>query len=175
MINSFYKGLVIILIALSIYGCDKDVVAEGLRPIYFYYDDYSGLKSSGSLDFGDLGKIVSKGNYLYINERYKGIHVIDNTRPEEPVNKYFWYIPGNREFTIIQNVLYADNGKHLLVIDITNYEDIKLISVLKDQYILNEEQYPENYEGYFECYDPTMGGLAGWEKVKLINPNCKTN
>ncbi len=167
----------ILFLGISMYSCKEDIVVDGMKPIYALYDDFSTLKSESALPFGTLGKIVTVGQYIFINELYKGIHVIDNTDPIHPVNKYFWKIAGNREFTILNNVLYADNGKHLLVIDISDYANIALLEVLKDQYVPDNdsEAFPANYVGLFECYDSTLGILIGWEEGKIINPKCNIN
>lgn len=166
-----------ISIILFFTACEKDhIVKDGMKPVYISYDDFSNLKSGPALPYTNLGKIVSSGAYIFINERGKGIHVIDNTNPNSPVQLYFWHIIGNTEFTILQQVLYANNGKHLLAIDISNFANITLSSVLKNQYepeLL--ELYPENYNGFFECYESALGNLIGWEKSELINPYCETN
>lgn len=161
---------------LLVTSCTKDpIVRDGMKPLYLSFEDFSRLKSSTPLPFGDLGKIITAGKYIFINERWKGIHVIDNTNPNSPVQVHFWHILGNTEFTIFQNYLYADNSKHLLVIDITDFANISLVHYIGNQYRPDLlELYPENYSGYFECYDSTKGVFIGWEKGETINPNCKT-
>lgn len=153
----------------------EDLITEGLSPVYFSYDDFSGLKSGEPLPYDNLGKIVSFGDYLYINEVNKGIHVIDNSDPVNPQPLFFWHIIGNKEFTLIDEVLYADNGRHLLVIDVSNPSSITLVNVVRDQYdFVAVEEYPLNYIGWFECYEVEKGILQGWEQKQLINPVCTT-
>lgn len=158
-------------------GCDKDhIVKNGMRPIYIGFEDFSELRSGPPMPYMSLGKIVTSGQYIFINEIGKGIHVINNSNPIFPKQIFFWHIAGNTEFTIFENVLYANNGKHLLVIDITNFDKISLSIVIKDQYQPETlELYPENYAGYFECYNSDLGILKGWEKSEIKNPYCKTN
>lgn len=172
--TNIWMGLAVVLLLSA---CEEDhIVKDGMKPIYYSFDDFSELRSGAPLPYGELGKIVTSGDYIFINEVGKGIHVIDNTNPNNPVQLHFWYITGNSEFTILQNYLYADNGKHLLVIDISDFANISLKEVIKNQYqpeLL--ELYPEGYSGYFECYDSSKGILKGWEKSELINPYCKTN
>lgn len=162
---------------LLLAACEKDhIVPDGMKPIYYSFDDYSALRSGSPLPYINLGKIVTSGSYIFINEQGKGIHVIDNSNPNAPVPRYFWHILGNTEFTILHNILYANNGKHLLVIDISDFANITLASVIKNQYqpeLL--ELFPRDYIGFFECYDGSLGLLVGWEKSELINPYCKTN
>jgi len=169
--------ILVVVVMIFFYSCEKDhIVDNAMRPVYASYDDFSELRSGPPLPFDNLGKIVTAGSYIFINERGKGIHVIDNTNPNFPVQLYFWHIIGNSEFTISQNTLYANNGKHLLAIEISNFANISLTNVIKNQYqpeLL--ELFPENYDGYFECYDGSLGLLKGWEKSKLKNPLCKTN
>lgn len=165
----------ILLITIVISSCTPDdVVTDGLAPIYGSFDDFSTLKTEAAKPYDNLGKIVTSGNYIYINEINKGIHVINNTNPANPVIEYFWNIIGNREFTINDGVLYADNGKHLLVIDISNPGSIALIKVIRDQYEVElKEEYPLDYTGWFDCYKPEQGLLLGWETKELTNPICR--
>ena len=168
-------GILILLFSMM-QSCERDEIVDGMRPIYLQEKDLLKVKSTEPAAFENLGKIVAKDNYLFINEKFKGIHLIDNTDPANPVKKYFWEIRGNREFTIVHNVLYAESWKLLLVIDISDYGNIQLLSVIKDQYVPERvEIYPEGYSGYFECYDASAGGFGGWEKASIINPRCKTN
>ncbi|TVR79812.1 MAG: hypothetical protein EA409_08775 [Saprospirales bacterium] len=154
----------------------KDVEVMGLRPVFISYEDFSLIESQAPREFGELGKIVASGNFLFINEVRKGIHLIDNSYPADPRNLLFWRIPGNRELIIIDNILYADNGKHLLLIDIADFENIQLIDHLKDVYepetITNF--FPANYSGWFACVNEEHGIFNGWEEALLKNPKCRT-
>ena len=67
------------------------------------------------------GKIYLKSPYIYINERYKGVHIYDNTNPEHPVNKGFITIPGCIDIAIKGNILYADNAIDLVAIDLDSH------------------------------------------------------
>lgn len=169
------KSLVIVFGAMLIISCEPDRIESGFRPLYFHFDDLSVIKRGDPIEIGLAGKIVTTGSYVFVNERYRGIHVIDNTDPENPILKHFWNIPGNLEFTILQSILYADNGRDLIVIDISSYDNIQVLEVFKNQYVPDlADIYPKEYFGYFECYDASLGGFAGWEKVTLINPECRT-
>jgi hypothetical protein len=152
----------------------KEVVREGMQPVYSDFNDFSTLKSLPSMPFENLGKIVAKGDFIYINEQGKGIHVVNNNNPSSPIQTHFWQIYGCTEFTIVDQVLYASNGKHLLVIDISNIDQIILLNVIEDQYeIIPVELYPDNYKGWFECYDPKKGILISWQMKTIINPTCE--
>lgn len=150
---------------------------NGLRPVFISYDDFSHIESQPPREFENLGKIVAVGDFLFINERRKGIHLIDNRIPNDPKNIRFFNIPGNQELIIIDQVLYADNGKHLILIDISDIEHIRVIDHLRDVYEpdIISDLYPENYSGWFVCVNERNGIFYGWEEDLLINPECRTN
>jgi hypothetical protein len=66
------------------------------------------------------GKIYFKDNYIFLNEKYCGIHVFDNTNPSAPVNLGFIAIPGSVDIAMKNNVLYVDNAIDLVAIDLSN-------------------------------------------------------
>lgn len=67
-------------------------------------------------------KIYYKDNYIYISERLKGVHIIDNANRSNPVKKFFIDIPGCVDMAIRNNVLYVDNAIDLVAIDLTEAE-----------------------------------------------------
>lgn len=147
---------------------------NGMAPIYVSPTNFDLIYSSSPQPSEDQGSFVEEGNYIYVNERFKGIHVFDNSDPANPEKKFFWNIPGNSEFTIDGNYLYADNSRHLLTIDISNPAEIKFISYIEDVYTVNMENdnYPENYTGRFQCADFSKGIVVDWELRLLDSPKC---
>ena len=166
---------ILVILGVFITSCKQDdLEVMGMSPIYMAYDDFSQIQTLAPQPFKDIGKLVVSGSFIFINEINKGIHVIDNTNPVFPISLYFWNIPGNKEFTLSGNTLYADNGLHLLVIDISDPSQIHFVTHLESQYILlPAEVFPDNHDGWFECYDSQKGILIGWEMKSLLNPNCK--
>jgi len=75
----------------------------------------------------------------------KGIHIIDNTNPESPVNKYFINIPGNLDVAVKGNILYADLFSDLVTIDISNPSHIQVKKV-------TEKVFP--YRQYANGFSP---------------------
>ena len=70
------------------------------------------LESSRNIE--NPGKIYLKDNLIFINEKYLGIHVIDNTNPAEPENFAFIHVDGCIDMAMKDNVLYADNAVDLI-------------------------------------------------------------
>ncbi|MFX8653166.1 hypothetical protein ABTM19_20785, partial [Acinetobacter baumannii] len=80
------------------------------------------------------GKICIKDNYIFLAEKEKGIHIIDNSDPSNPINKAFISIPGNEDLAINNQILYADCYTDLLAIDISNITNIYVKSYTANIY-----------------------------------------
>jgi hypothetical protein len=78
------------------------------------------------------GKIYIFGDYLFVSEPGKGIHILDNTDPASPRNLNFINIPGTGDLAINDHILYADNYVDLLAFDISDPQDIKLVKREED-------------------------------------------
>ena len=159
-------------------NCEKpkekeDLIVEGLRPIYISLENITLAESQPAKEFGTLGKIVSTGNFILINEQFEGIHLIDNTNPLNPTKLHFWKIPGNVNFILKGNYLYADNTRDLLTIDIEDPAAIKLVSRIENVHSEFELSLPDRYVGFFECEDASKGVIVDWEATTLTNPKCR--
>ncbi len=79
----------------------------------------------------DLGSFVLYNQTMYINEKNKGIHVVDYRNPSNPINKGFIPIPGNLGVAIKNNVLYADCYCDLFAFKILSNDNIQFQNSLK--------------------------------------------
>jgi hypothetical protein len=66
------------------------------------------------------GKICLYGDYLFINEIFKGIHIVDNSNPASPTPVAFLELVGNIDITVSNGILYADSYIDLVSFDISN-------------------------------------------------------
>ena len=177
--NMLSRIMFFIICCISVISClpsEDSWTTVGLAPLYASPDDMSLIYAQEPIESVKQGLFIEKNGYIYINERFKGIHVIDNTNPASPEKVFFWNIPGNTEFTIDDDILYADNSRHLLVIDISDYSNIAVKSLVKDTYSINMDNvnFPDEYQGRFECVDWEKGIVVGWETKLLENPKCFT-
>lgn len=78
------------------------------------------------------GKIYIKENYIYISEKYKGVHIIDNTYPTDPSNIGFIRIPGCLDMAIKGNYLYVDNAVDLITIDLSELPTMVVTKRIQD-------------------------------------------
>lgn len=104
------------------------------------------------------GKIFYYKGYLLINEMNKGIHVIDNTNPESPVNIGFIDLPGTLDMAVNNDILYADNYLDLVGIDISNPTAPVEVSRVND--VFQSFYSFTNELGYLVEYVPTLTKLT---------------
>ena len=61
-----------------------------LKPIYTSVDELTmDISIDPPLDYAQSGKVITYGDYVFINSPNKGIHIVDNTDPVNPINKSF--------------------------------------------------------------------------------------
>lgn len=105
-------------------GCIKDTVSRTYTmyiPVYKTSAEVrANIKNDVPHAVQNPGKMFVLGNYIYLNEIDEGIHVIDNSNPSNPVNKYFIAIPGNIDLAVTGNTLYADLYTDLVTLDISD-------------------------------------------------------
>jgi hypothetical protein len=133
-----------------------------------YYGDYvpvlmdrdvmeASVHFDSSQPIKETGKIYVQGNYIFISEKYQGIHIIDNRNPSNPVKAGFFRVPGCVDMAIKNNVLYVDNAVDLVAIDFdsTNWSNSKVSSRIKDV-------FPE--------LSPPVQSYIPWEFTKESRP-----
>ncbi|MBS1948724.1 MAG: hypothetical protein JST47_13255 [Bacteroidetes bacterium] len=105
-------------------ACMKDKITHTYQlrtPVYATLAKFrQSIKAGAAENTSAGGKIVVYGNYIFLSQPYKGIHVIDNSNPSSPKNVSFINIPGNEDLAIAGNTLYADSYSDLVVFDITD-------------------------------------------------------
>lgn len=118
------------------------------------------IRFTEARDLVNPGKIYVFGQRLYINEKYEGIHIINNADPTAPKNIGFINIPGNIDLAIKSNTLYADNGVDLVAINIANPSQLQVTH-------RNERVFPDNWatspDGFQVRLEKDGLLFAGWE------------
>ena len=167
---------VTLLVVLGLVAC-KDTLVERRTytanvPEYMSYSDLRmPVKSTAPTELTSNGKIYVKDQYLFINEKYKGIHVYDNSNPAAPANLLFIDIPGNVDLSVKGDFLYADSYTDLVVLNISDIHNPVEISRLKDvfPYTIPEVDNSLPLSGI----DQQKGVITGW-KVKEITEDVTT-
>jgi hypothetical protein len=137
-------------IVLAQTGCVKDN-CTGTRKYAYFVPVYktkqevrNNIKSANPQPIVQAGKLSLYGNYIFLNELNKGIHVIDNSNPANPRNLSFIPIPGNVDIAIRNNLLYADLYSELVVIDISTPQQVRLKEIAMGI-------FPERFYGGFSA------------------------
>jgi hypothetical protein len=159
------------LITFGFAACIKknDLSVLGYSPVYGSSTDMLVVKSESPQKIVNAGKIYQYGNYTFQMENGEGIHII-NTSSRSKLG--FIRVKGCSEISIRNNILYTDNFRDLVSIDISNINDVKVVDRLSTVFPGINQEYPP-YMGYFECVDPSKGTVIGWTQKVLTNPKCR--
>jgi hypothetical protein len=105
-----------------------------MMPVYLEMSDVRArlITTEPAKPLDNPGKIYIYEDYLLVNEPSKGIHILDNSNPANPINLSFIPIEGNVDLAVNDNILYADNYVDLLAFDISKISNIKLVNRVKD-------------------------------------------
>lgn len=152
--------------------CDQTMTYKTYEPVYMSYEEMrSSVKSEPAQPLHQPGKIYIKGQYIFVNERNKGIHIIDNSVPTAPQNIAFINVPGNIDIAAVGNVLFADSYVDLLALDISNPQNVTVLKRVENA--LPYEMYANgNYA------DPQKGVVKEWKeivKTEKISDDCSGN
>lgn len=115
------KYLSLFSLLLLLVSCDPEPVGEvqqtDYKPILMKRSDMeASIELREKRAIKKSGKIYRKGDLLFINEKYEGIHIIDNSDPTKPEPLAFLNIPGNIDMAMKGDIIYADNSVDLIAI-----------------------------------------------------------
>lgn len=165
------------LLAISVLleGCaDKcDIKSEYvyLEPVYTTVEELrESIELTAPAPIEAVGKIYIKDKLLFVNEPGKGIHVINNSNPIQPLPLSYLKIPGNYDLAVKGNTLYADSHVDLVAFDISNITSIKETGRLEGIF--------KNYKSFGLATDANCCVVTDWTEVKTVNlyeSDCDVN
>jgi len=142
MTNSKLLLLFVVLISsISLSSCLKDDCEETrtfveINPVWLPLDEIRVPPTSeDARTLENPGKMYFYNDFILINERKAGVHVVDNSDPNNPKNISFINIPGNIDMAVKDNYLYVDNYMDLLTLDFSDINDVKEVCRLEDVFI----------------------------------------
>lgn len=141
----------------------EEITYKANVPIVMGFDEFrSAVVKTSPLALTNPGKIYFKDNFIFINEFQEGIHVIDNTNPEAPINLNFIEIPGNIDMAVKGNVLFADSYIDLVAIDISDPANPVEIDRVENAF---PNVLPPMIDYTYPVYglDFEKGVVVGWE------------
>ncbi len=153
-------------------GCTSYERVPVFSPIYLSYAELrTPIMAADPVDIGTTGKIYVKDSYIYVNELYEGIHVIDNTDPSSPQKIAFIPIPGNVDMAIKGTTLYADSYVDLVAVDIADPLNAVEVARIEDTfpYMTPSPWIAEDFVAgsRVETPDESIGVVVGWELTRI--------
>jgi len=149
--------------------CTETIVYKYYEPVYTPLDEIrAGVKQESPQPLKGVGKIYFKDGFLFVNEPNEGIHVIDNRDQKAPVVKSFIKIPGNFDLAIRNNTLYADSYIDLVVLDISDLNNVSEVTRLEGIF--------SNYNSLGFYADAELGVVTQWieKDMPSVEFDCDT-
>ena len=122
----------------------------------------------------ESGKIYAYKNYIFVNDLYRGLHVIDNTNPEAPEPIKFIKLEGNNDISIKDDRLYADSYGDLVIMDISDINAIGDIKRMENAIYQEfwctvgfDVSWPEADAYDYEGIDASRHAIIGWETTTV--------
>ncbi len=173
------KTLLIISSFVLLFGCTQPnsndttpYTGEGYKPVYIDKSQAFTINATQPDTLKNPGKMYLFNNYIYITDKGRGVHIINNVNPITPKKVKFISIPGVKDVVVKNGVLFADNFTDLVAININDIANITVSKRIKDIYPIEDQFYPETVSCHFECVDPSKGYVLRWEKTYIENAKC---
>jgi len=173
-----------LLFSLCLSSCLKDQ-CEGTStfiqwtPVYKTLAEIrADIKIEAPRTLKNPGKLYFYGDYVLINERNEGVHIIDNRDVTNPQNISFLAIPGNVDMAVKDGFLYADNYIDLLTINIQNPKAPTLVKRTEDVFVaqgihpelgLIVDYIEEEVTVEINCNDPRSGQDWFWLEDSFLS------
>ncbi len=130
--------VILTLCLVGFWSCDKEDDSKYGEYLVAHPIIISRAEFKSSVDIlppraiNESGKIYAYQHYIFVNDKYEGVHIIDNSDTANPVKKGFINIPGNVDISVKDDYLYADSLYDLVVIDISDIDNIKQVNRLEN-------------------------------------------
>jgi len=156
-----------LLLLFFLFSCDTGL-GDQLRitayvPIYISKQDASNVGAVAAKPTVYPGKIYAYGNYLFQVEQNEGIHIIDNSNPQQAHKIAFLKVAAATELAIKSGYLYTNHLNDMVVFDLSDITSPRLVNRLENAFPQIGQEYPPFSGVYFECVDPSKGVVIGWE------------
>jgi len=167
--------------AITLVSCSEDqddnpdglyaeyLIATPLKTDLFEFKEEA-VDVSEPVPIENSGKIYAYKNYVFVNDVNRGFHVLDNSNPEAPQNILFIKLEGNYDISIKDDRLFADSYGDLVVLDISDIENIKMIQRMENAIYQQfwctvgwDVAWPEADFFDYSDFDASTEALIGWE------------
>ena len=157
--------VLLLLSALFLSGSDIYEPYSNYKPVFMYRTDMeNAVQLHEARTIENPGKIYLKDDYIFVNEKYSGVHIIDNSNPIDPKKIAFMQIDGCIDMAMKGNVLYADNAVDLIAVKFSpEYSSAQVTERIR-------EVFPELHapDGYYLPYEVELARPENSIVVKWI-------
>ena len=160
-----------LLFLITFDSCEEnndDLYADYLvaRPLTMSIQEFkNSVEIIAPIPVNESGKIYAYEDYIFVNDKYKGVHVIDNSDPSNPQKVSFIKVAGNVDISVKGDYLYADSITDLMVFDISDIGNIQIVNRL-DDVLRDNVVWPAEADFYeYGDWDYENDILIGWEVV----------
>lgn len=145
----------------------------GYAPVYADSSLIKTIRYDGIRATENAGKVYVYKGFTFQVETGKGIHIINSLDPKNASKMGFITVYGCSEISIKDDILFTNNMRDLVSINIADVVHPKVITRVPSVFPGVSQFAPPHQGVYFECVDPTQGTVIGWTEKMLVNPKCK--
>jgi hypothetical protein len=154
-------------------GTNEYVIATPLTANLISFKEEA-VEITDPIEIVESGKIYAYKNYIFINDVYRGLHVLDNTNPESPQPIKFIKLEGNNDISIKDDRLYADSYGDLVIMDISdinNIGDVKRIeNAIYQEFWCTvgfDVEWPQADAYDYSDVNAGRDAIVGWETSRV--------
>lgn len=177
LVMRIFIALLIVATTTIFYSCDEDTprtqtLIEANAILMTKDEIRTSIAIEPPTPINEAGKIYTYNDYVFVNDRGQGVHVIDNRDAVAPEKVAYLNIPGNYDIEVRNDILYADSYTDLVVFDIKEITDIHQVALSEDTFVdfsfsraTHTEEY--DYENYdFAALEESV--IVGWEYREVV-------
>ena len=173
------KYLLILFLSLFFVSCYQDRSelngsVDAYVPVYSTMTEIHTYSVEAMKPTLQAGKIYAWQNFIFQNDLFTGIHIIDNKDRNHPKKIAFLKLPLSTEIAIKDHFLYTNNFEDLVVFDIADPAKPALVKRVEKVFpVAVDQKYPPVRNAYFQCPEPSKGVIVRWEKKNIPIPDCR--
>lgn len=170
-LSTLFKNLLALMVLAGIGFACTDQCNETYTYIEYtpQYMDVEAVRTSFDVlppqEIERSGKIYLYGQTLFVTEPDSGIHVVDNSDPRTPVKKKFIQLSGVHDITVKGTTMYADSYMDLVVLDISDLNNITMLQRLENVFANQYYFYEETATSFITHYEET-------DRVQMNELDC---
>lgn len=151
--------------------CNEERIVQGFEPVTTSSEEWraSTFFCGVPQEVCEATSFYVYGDYLFMMEGSRGLHILDNSDPSNPTPITFMEVPGGQGLAVRNGILYMNQYVDLVAFDLTNPELPELVGRTKDVFepytvfaqVLPDGEYvvdwlPTNEQRVVRCDDPNF-------------------